>query len=414
MSLRLTMLLALMLGVLGCATGVGNEVVSPGVGENDGQLASSADESATDRWGSWLCWGVYNLEIARDGSYVHVIPDRNAMQDYWGLHVNVVKFLESEPCENCLWTSNPQVLPNGDLSIDVSLMHPFDNPTWTGFDVRGIIVFPASQYWADNELRVQAGYEPDEELRGRYSRANKGDAELVNAEGWTAIFNPSGYSGGDIFPLPDGQIFEYYQGRFASGEDLGTYNPFRRFYSNENRHMFEVGKTVTRTYIIHPPAQGPIKASYIVYAHWAPPQTTPVRDPAVDFPSIANSTLPYEFWIEQTAPFDPDEPTPFEGNSLNIRWHFKCWDTDVERATGWMTLIHDNYSHSVGLIPHPSGDPDVYYASGLSQFISDYGKIPGAFPGVWPYLFKIEIHEDCYGGDWYIANIEFEESDGIW
>jgi hypothetical protein len=349
---------------------------------------------------------------------VHVIPDRNAMQDYWGLHVNVVKFLESEPCDNCLWTSNPQVLPSGDLSIDVSLMHPFDNPTWTGFDVRGIIIFPASQYWADNELRVQAGFEPDppDKIRGRYSRAAKGDAELVNAEGYTTIFNPSGYHAWHGFHLPDGEIFDYYQGKFASGEDLATFNPFRRFYSNENRHMFEVGKTVTRTYIIHPPALGPIKASYIVYAHWAPPQTTPVRDPSVDFPLIANSTLPYEFWIEQTAPFDPDEPTPFEVNSQNIRWHVKYWDKDVERPTGWYTLVRAHHSNSVALIPHPSGDPDVYYARAptLSLFIKDYEKIPGAFPGVWPYLFNIQIQEDCGGADWYIANIEFEESDGEW
>jgi len=58
----------------GCSSHFGN-AVSP---ELSGDSLSSSDlavESLSQ--GHWGCWGIYDLEIACDGSYVNVIPDRS-------------------------------------------------------------------------------------------------------------------------------------------------------------------------------------------------------------------------------------------------------------------------------------------------------------------------------------------------
>jgi hypothetical protein len=107
-------------------------------------------------YGTNIPWGYYDLEIARDGSYAHIIPNRT-VNWRWGIHLNAVKLLEQDPCTKCISTSNVHKLPNGDVSVDITITHPYKNPMYTGFDVRGIIMFPASQYIPDQELREKAG-----------------------------------------------------------------------------------------------------------------------------------------------------------------------------------------------------------------------------------------------------------------
>jgi hypothetical protein len=430
MSLRLTMLLALMLGVLGCATGVGHDVVAPGVVGPDGQLASSPDPSLTQ--GRWGCWGIYDLEIACDGSYVNVVPDRSATVR-WGYHLNAVKFLEEHPCTTCFRTGNLRVLPNGDVSIDVTLEHPWpdteENRYCTGFDVRGIVMFKASQLIPDNDLRIRAGlapWHPDDPgyWKWRYSSSEKGDPELMNPDGWTQIFAPDAKQ--NEFDLDEGFPVEYYRGRYATGEDLASINAYRHFWTNETRHMFEVGKSATRTYIIRPPAVGPvIEASYAVYAHWAPPSVVPVVDPATDFPPQANSSLPYEFRIYQTRVFDPDPPGT---NGIFTRWYVKTWSIGREHWLATNTDLMYLQPLGGGLFPVPGGEPDEYWATMTEdddgdwpcQAYYDLNEMePDTFPGSWPFVARLEIldpnvHLYYLSADYYISHMEFEENDGEW
>ncbi len=283
-------------------------------------------------------------------------------------------------------------------------------------------MFPPSQYYPDNELRVEADLEPwegnDNGWMQRYSSCDKGNAVLVNLDGWTTIWAPDCIYNPSDFQLEEGfPIFEYYPGKMASGEDFGTINAFKRFYSNENRHMFEVGKTVTRTYIMRPPAEGPIEASYAVYAHWDEPLVIPVTDPAVDFGPEANSPMPYEFWVTQDTVIDPDMHP--HDQATHIHWHIKTWDIDY---TYWMGSQCDLlYQKNLGgnIFIHPSGDPDDYFLKDFDTWA--YTKLPDAYPGEWTYLFKLEIRDPekpwwpiPLGTDWYIAKIEIGELDGEW
>jgi hypothetical protein len=412
---------ALMLVILhSCAHTDRKDPTFPSTGNQAGSLTMSSAKASDG--GRYLAWGFYDLEIARDGSYVQVTPNRMAAGSVWGVHLNAVKLLEKSPCSNCLAISNAHLLPDGNLSVDISITHPFDTPTYTGFDVRGIIMFPASQYFPDDELRIQCGLDPWQSgWKRRYSSADKGDAELVNTEGWTIIWAP------DLdwydFEVDEGYpIFGYYPGKYASGENLGTINPFRRFHSNENRHMFEVGKTVTVTYIIRPPATGPIKASYAIYAHWAPPEKVPVTNPAEDFGPEANSPMPYEFWVTQDKPIDPDKcdhNTPDAPDPLHC--HIKTWDVTYDRWGGSVSeLTYECGSFGIWPItPHPSGQPDDYVLPGFCT--SGYEQVPDGLPGEWPYLFYLEIDHPTdmsyglpIGRDFYIAKIAIEEPDGEW
>ena len=278
---------------------------------------------------SFVSWGSCDMTIARDGSDWDVIPTRSS-DSTWGFHLNAVKLLEDSPGQHCIQIVGATALPNGDLSVDIAITHPWDNPVYTGFDVRGIVLFPSSQYIQDNELLVLSGNEPQDFWSDRFSSYRKGDAELMNPDGYTTIWAPDEL--GDQkhkYELEEGfPIFEYFPGEMASGDDLGTINGFKRYYSNQNRHMFEAGKTVTRTYVIRPPEIGPIQASYSVYAHWAEPNVIPVLDPASDFGPEANSPMPYEFWIEQLAPLDFDAPV--SENGMDVLWHVKSWNFGLD------------------------------------------------------------------------------------
>jgi len=431
MSLRLIILTSLLLAVIGCASGSGNNSIIPSPTSSDLRQISNPDPSLTD--GRWGCWGIYDLEIACDGSYVNVAPDRSASVR-WGYHLNAVKFLEEHPCTDCFRTSNLHVLPNGDVSIDVTLEHPWpdteENRYCTGFDVRGVVMFRASQYMPDNELRIRAGMEPwNGPWHHRYSSIEKGDPELVNLDGWTSIWAPD-YIFKD-FDLEEGlPIYEYYPGKYATGADLGTINGYKHFWTNETRHMFEAGKSATRTYIIHPPAQGSvIEASYAIYAHWAPPSVIPVNNPAEDFPPQANSSLPYELQVYQTRPLDPDA-TDSDYNGPFIRWHVKTWSIGYERWYGSVTDILFQCSIGQPMFPVPGGEPDEYWPvwepddiPGLN--IDGYRALneqePDTFPGKWPYIMAVKVFdpEDRQNGhrlsaEYFIAQIEFEESDGEW
>ena len=401
-----------------CAHGIGEGPACPSPISQIAPLTASSSPSADS--GQFLIWGMYDLEIARDGSYAKVSQDRSA-NAAWGVHLNAVKLLEKSPCSNCLSLHNIHVLPDGNLSVDISITHPFDNAYCTGFDVRGILMFPASQYFPDEDLRVENGMDPTgkADWDHRYSSADKGDAELVNAEGWTGIWAPDckhlGFEVDTGFP-----IFGYYPGKYASGENLGTLNPFRRFHSTAVRHMFEVGKTVTVTYVIRPPATGPIQASYAIYAHWAPPLQTPVTNPAVDFGPEANSPMPYEYWFSQDEPIDPDKADTNQPDQADpIHCHIKTWDLPGENWRGGLLDILYECSMSIPTWePHPSGQPDDYVLAGFCTY--GYEKIIDGLPGEWPYLIKFIAHKgptgtsEIVGVDWYIMKIAIEAPDGEW
>jgi len=376
--------------------------------------------------GSDVSWGVYDLVIARDGSEYTLVPRRSAEAVYyWGYHINAVKLLEVSPGKNCIRIAKVNVLSNGDLAVDISITHPYEDACYTGFDVKGIIIFPSSQYIADPEIYEHNYGKPPQYWFWRFASYRKGDAELMNPDGHTMIWAPDNRSRQEhYFDIEEGDlpILRYYPGRMASGEDLGTINGFKTYYSNKNRHMFEAGRTVTRTFIIRPPAEGPIEASYAVYAHWAPPSVYPVTNPAVDFPPEANSPIPYEFWIEQVSPIDPDAPDEVKAESL--LWHIKYWhfgpDSGPENwdPEGWLDLMNGSYGSGISLEEAFDICPDCYRTD---IFYISWETFCDFVPGTLPVIFFYSVRPPGWKSYHprlatanYIAWLDFEACDGEW
>jgi len=77
--------------------------------------------------------------FSEDHNSVEAVPKRQAR-----FHLNSLKFLESY-CTDCLQIT--QIKNNGDGTIDLTVRidHPFNGfPQYTGFDVKGIIMFNGS------------------------------------------------------------------------------------------------------------------------------------------------------------------------------------------------------------------------------------------------------------------------------
>jgi len=380
-------------------------------------LAAQQAQSAA----RYVCWGVWDLVIARDGSEYSIIPMRSAeaADYYWGYHINAVKLLEVSPGKNCINIWKIKLLPGGDLAVSISITHPYNDPCYTGFDVKGIIMFPSSQLISDPEIYENRYGKPPSTWFMRFASYRKGDAELMNPDGHTIIWAPDRQERQQWqFELEEGYpIFGYYKGRMASGEDIGVINGFKTYYTHQNRHMFQPGYTVTRTFIIRPPAEGPIQASYAVYAHWAPPSVYPVKNPAVDFPPEANSPIPYEFRIEQVGPIDPDAPDEVDAES--ILWHIKYWHFGIEQdAEGWRDLLNGSYgSGFIQLEQAFDICPDCYRTNKFHLYWEEFEDF---LPGTLPVVFFLEIDPDgkmyngCLATAYYIAWLDIEACDGEW
>jgi len=378
-----------------------------------------SDIKSADVVPGYIPWGFYDFEIARDGSSATVIPNRS-VSGMWGYHMNVVKLLEVDPCTDCLNISNIHLLPNGDVSVDISIRHPYWDRRYTGFDVRGIIMFPATQSMPDETLREILDMDPYPGWWFRFANNDYGDAELMNPDGWTSAWAPEegviwNYHWYTKYMPVEYPIFQYFPGKLSSGEDLSTLSAFKRFHSTETRHMFEAGETVTRNYVIRPPETGPIKAGYAIYAHWYPPDNIPVIDPAEDFPPRANSPLPYEFTVTQDAPLDID--APLDVTTDQVHWHIKTWNIDRSCWGAGVADFIDAGWTGMGLTPHPSGEPDDYRM--VAEYFGYYQELPDAYPGTYRIICAMSVyHPDNpikqIGEDIYIANFEYAAADGQW
>jgi hypothetical protein len=257
--------------VVGCAREASAPISPPLEGLSQAALAQEPNDCHR-------LYGEYTFFIDADHERVDVVPRREGR-----FHLNALKFLESY-CKDCLKITN--IKNNGDSTIDltVQLTHPFKGyPEYTGFDVKGIIMFNGSYEIPDTG---QFAPVPDPVT---ISWRETGDAEVLNPDGYSFRWYP-GYDSGSSLP-----IFNYWEGKYATGTPNAQINAFLNFYSAENRHIFLVTDVISRTYKIYLPPGKPIVAGYAVEACWEPPTKMPVTDPVVDFPVSANQTEPYYF-----------------------------------------------------------------------------------------------------------------------
>ena len=283
-----------------CPLGCSHSMTSPET--PDGRQCSPHVIASANQWE----WGSYTIAISADRSKAEVIPTRTSS---W--HLNVTPFVEGPPCPTCLAIGKPQLQGDGTIKLKVWLRHPFPGHLeYTGFDVRGIVVFIATDYMKAGDYTIHSGHGAFVQLmypvKLNYSDPSKGGAALLNLDGYTFYLNPLlEYKDGWNGYLP---ILNYSKGKYAYGDSPDcTVNPYILFSDGSPRHMFKTTDFMTRTFHIKPPAGGgAFEFGYVVSACWFQPTITPVTNPETDFPIEANCEDPWQITIEQLEPINYD------------------------------------------------------------------------------------------------------------
>jgi len=273
--INLTILVGLLVG---CAHASENPVTPDG--NNDGN-SGAMTENVPEHHDPHRLWGKWSLYFNEDHTKVDLMPVRGAR-----LHLNTMMFLE-EYCSNCLKIQEIKNNGDGTINLTVNITHPFQGyPEYTGFDVKGILMFEGSY-----QFPLSFDWVPLPKPYFLISWREMGDPEVLNADGYTPRWSPW-WDSGSAQP-----IFNYWPGRFSSGLPTAHLNAYLDFYTDEQRHMFETGKNASRTYKIWLPPGEPTVVGYAIEACWEPPINTPVTDPINDFPLTANQSEPYVFKV---------------------------------------------------------------------------------------------------------------------
>jgi len=276
--------------VCGCAS---NPTV-PSIDDGSSQNLSVAGMTSQD--GNHRLWGEWEIHIDATHTHAEAIPIRSGR-----FHLNTIKFLE-DYCKDCLHINSIHKNPDDTVNLSVTIHHPFNGfPQYTGFDVKGIIMFEGSHEFIHPWGKT---YLPLYPQNFHVSWRLLGDPELLNAEGYSFRWSPWYESGSDM------PIFNYWEGRYSKGTPTANINGYLNFYTDEERHMFRDDGSVTRVYHLWLPPGEPVVAGYAVEACWEPPTTTPVTDPASDFPITANQPEAYHFHcvLNDGEPMTQDDP----------------------------------------------------------------------------------------------------------
>ncbi len=230
----------------------------------------------------WLNLLIYVDPTNPDDIKYEIVPLRDALA-----HWNILTWLEQGPCYNCFKLISVQLTGYGTIRATIELTHPFDNPNFTGFDVRGIPMFAGTGLFPVSGLS--------------YSNLANGDAELINADGYTSLYNVTTAGSG-----PNGTQ-GYIEGNLATTQPPDALlNGYKRHISTDalnTRNAFYAGDTVEVIYEIDLP-DGPLLLGYAVDACWAPATTQPVTDPMSDFPPDANCPESWKIEVNEIPVLD--------------------------------------------------------------------------------------------------------------
>jgi hypothetical protein len=367
---------------LGCA--YARTPVAPETGEPD--IANQQSSSSND---PNRLWGEYSIFINAAHDKVDVVPKREAR-----FHLNALKFLESY-CTNCLKIDKIKNNGDGTVDLQVTIKHPFAGyPQYTGFDVKGIIMFNGSHV-----VHNKSGLFNDVPKDCRLSWRELGDPQVLKADGYVRRWALS-YESGSNLP-----IFNYWKGKAANGEPNADVNAFLNFYTDEERHMFRTTGSVTRTYKLWLPKGKPVIAGYAVEACWEPPLKTPVIDPLNDFPTTANQ--PEAYYLKWT--LNNGEPIKYQDGCCNGAGD--CSDVYAE-IKQWGGVTTDHYWILSDIVTSLS----AYFIQCDPAQEGVYSPMPFGIANIPPgkYLF-LGAHVESHFPDYYLYTsydiLEFETVD---
>jgi hypothetical protein len=270
-SFRILLILAISGLIIASCARHGSQPVAPDETISPPELAGNADVSDESNGNSHYLFAYNFIYIDPDGPKVEIIPVREGE-----IHLNILRFLEDGPCFNCFKIVGFNFPQPGYLDLSIQIDHPFDDLTYSVFDVRGIMMFQGS-----HEFPVAGKSTSDPAF---------GDGALLNPDGYTALYN------GSTATAPAGALQKYYPGNLATpaipNSDINGYKYFITDNPANNRNAFYADSSDTVTYSLKLPT-GPFVLGYAVDANWWTPISTPVDDPLTDFDINANCPEPW-------------------------------------------------------------------------------------------------------------------------
>ncbi len=277
-------LLLVSLAIIAGSCSGGNFVISPGL---DLSLPS---QRATNTQASHQCWGLYDIFISADRTDWDIVPRRAGMS-----HLNIVPLLEGE-VDSLTIPEDGIEFGEEYISATVQIQHPlqsipgvFEASFFTGFDVKGIIMFPGSKTFPATGVVTQS-------IQG-------GDGRVLNPHGYTRWWNPLEFSEGAFLEA-------YVEGEmalFPGASDMinATVHPYRNIYPGQKRHSFKpetnqgAPNIAQTTYHLTLPEMGePFALMYAIDASYGTPTFKPPNIPEPkykldEFPMTANQPEPY-------------------------------------------------------------------------------------------------------------------------
>jgi len=367
--LRLTPIVVLALLMISACAGPHDAVV-PG-----SPPATDVASRHIDSSGGHQLWGFWEGFIPATHDSLELVPMRGAE-----IHLNARRFLEVNPCTDCLTLETLQIdQVNQTLHAEILLKHPFPGLTkFTGFDVRAIVISDGSLYFPALDARVPllAWIDP-----------TTGDFTLTNADGYTRLWNTL------EFPPGSGpfKILEYSQGNLASpGDFTATVNPYIDYSESPRRH-FPAGGSMTRMFDFKL-IPGPIRFGYAVDASWEPPLVDPPLDILTDFPVSANALEPiFHDWSVSGALTDT---VGSAGTGKAVLIDMQGW-TDVESAVLECPDLW-NGTVSASKITCDGVSTDGYYLSVEFPLTNELGTAHGSYPAL---LRVVDTAGDYWLGD---------------
>jgi len=352
-----------MLAGIGCSGGDSSPVLLSEIPDKD---VVSIETVSTNRY-LWFTGEVRIDAVDPDNPSWEFVPVRTS-----SVHLNCLKWLETSPCDDCFQITSISQSGNGSLFIDIAITHPVSLSCLTGFDVRGIAMFDSSFTFPESGLSL--------------SRPELGDGALVNADGFTSLYNSSTLGSGP------GGLQGYIPGKLSTPAFPNSLlNGFMRFTSDDPdnaRNAFFAGDSVTRRYEVAMPS-GEFVFGYAVDVCWDQPESVPVHDPIEDFGPGANCPEPWDIsaFVE---PVD-DGLTP-DGGSVEMTVVVKSY-TDETTVYNPVLECPDLFTGLITADYHDTYSDGIFYKAILSnENLAEIGR--------YPCLIKVESKENDYAPSW--------------
>ncbi|MCX6647663.1 MAG: PKD domain-containing protein [bacterium] len=281
-TLRFTLIIAIAGLIIAGCSGHNSQPITPDETSSPQDLTGNAVASNDPGVNSHylLAYGFINVDVENpDGPKIEVIPVRDGE-----IHFNVLKFLEGAPCYDCFRIMGFNFPGPGYqyLNIDIRIDHPFSDLMYSVFDVRTIIMFNGSHEYPSIGKTI--------------SDPVIGEGSLLNAEGYTALFN------GSTLTAPVGDFQKYFPGKLSTqtvpNSDINGFIYFRTDDPLNNRNAFCANTFDVNAFSMKLPVSQFV-IGYAVDASWAVPIETPVDDPLTDFGSDANCLEPWSIVVSE-------------------------------------------------------------------------------------------------------------------